>query len=74
MRYGAFVAEATKVGLVFARSSSYANILQYAGNGEPDASAMFARAVAASRRIYIPSGTYVLNNVNWPSNTEILDV
>ncbi|MYM82967.1 hypothetical protein GTP44_13490 [Duganella sp. FT50W] len=71
MRYGAFVAEATKAGLVFARSSSYANILQYAGNGEPDASAMFARAIAASRRIYVPAGTYVLNNVNWPSNTEI---
>jgi hypothetical protein len=71
MRFAEFVAEATKAGLVFASSSSYANILQYAGTGEPDASAMFARAIAASRRIYVPTGTYVLNNVNWPSNTEI---
>lgn len=38
--------------------------------GELDSTAMFNRASAAARRVYVPAGSYTVGNANFPSNTE----
>lgn len=48
-----------------------ADVTLFAQHGDPDDTAMFDRATAAARRVYVPSGTYLLNSANWPSGTEI---
>lgn len=45
------------------------NVWLYFIAGEADATAMFNRASAAARRVYVPAGAYTVANANWPANT-----
>ena len=38
--------------------------------GEADHTAMFNRASAKARRVYVPKGSYTVSSANWPSETE----
>lgn len=49
--------------------AEFCNVNLYFKAGEADATAMFNRATAAARRVYVPSGNYYLSSANWPSNT-----
>lgn len=59
------------IALQAALRAELVNVNLYAVAGETDHTAMFNRATAAARKVYVPAGTYYLDSANWPSNTEI---
>jgi len=46
------------------------NVNLYFIAGESDHTGMFNRASAASRRVYVPAGTYDISSANFPADTE----